>query len=98
MLYHLSMKFVDYYELKKELLRDPEAKKEYDRLGPRFELIRSIIQRRIEKNISQKELATKMGTKQSALSRLESGNYNPSLAFMQKVAEALDAKLEIKIS
>ena len=92
------MKFRDFNEIKKELLKDPEVKKEYDRLEPKFALIRSIIDKRIEKNISQEELASRMGTKQSALSRFESGNYNPSLAFMQKVAEALDSKLEIKIS
>ena len=91
------MKFRDFNEIKKELLKDPEVKKEYDRLGPKFDLIRSIIEKRIEKNISQEELANRMGTKQSALSRLESGNYNPSLAFMQKVAEALDSKLEIRL-
>jgi predicted transcriptional regulator len=91
------MKLVDYKELKKELLRDPEARKEYERLGPEFELIKSMIEKRIEKNISQKELARRMGTKQSALSRFESGKYNPSLAFMQKVAEALDSKLEIRL-
>jgi len=92
------MKFRDFNEIKKELLKDPEVKREYDRLEPKFALIRSIIDKRIEKNISQEELASRMGTKQSALSRFESGNYNPSLAFMQKVAEALDSKLEIKIS
>ena len=91
------MKLISYEELKKELLRDPEAKKEYERLGPEFELISSIIQKRIEKDITQKELADRMGTKQSALSRFESGNYNPSLAFMQKIAQALDSKLEIKL-
>lgn len=98
MLYHKNMKFRDFNEIKKELLKDPEVKKEYDRLEPKFALIRSIIDKRVEKNISQEELASRMGTKQSALSRFESGNYNPSLAFMQKVAEALDSKLEIKIS
>ncbi len=98
MLYHNIMKFRDFNEIKKELLKDPEVKREYDRLEPKFALIRSIIDKRIEKNISQEELASRMGTKQSALSRFESGNYNPSLAFMQKVAEALDSKLEIKIS
>ena len=91
------MKFRDFNEIKKELLRDPEVKKEYDRLEPKFDLIRSIIEKRIEKNISQEELANRMGTKQSALSRFESGNYNPSLSFMQKVAQALDSKLEIKL-
>ena len=91
------MKFKDFNEIKKELLKDPDVKKEYDRLEPKFDLIRSIIEKRIEKNISQKELASRMGTKQSALSRFESGNYNPSLDFMQKVAQALDSKLEIRL-
>ena len=91
------MKLVSFKELKKELLRDPKAKKEYNNLEPEFELIRSIIQKRIEKDMSQKQLAEKIGTKQSALSRLESGNYNPSLAFMQKAAQALDSKLEIRL-
>ena len=84
--------------LKKELLKDTEFKREYDRLGPRYKLIASIIEKRLEKNLSQKELAEKMNTKQSAISRLESGSYNPSLSFIQKVAEALDSKLEIKIT
>ena len=91
------MKFRDFVDIKKELLSDPEVKKEYDRLGPRFDLIRSMIEKRIEKNISQEELASRMGTKQSALSRFESGKYNPSLTFMQKIAEALDSKLEIRL-
>ncbi len=97
MLYSNTMKFRDFVDIKKELLSDPEVKKEYDRLGPRFDLIRSMIEKRIEKNISQEELASRMGTKQSALSRFESGEYNPSLAFMQKIAEALDSKLEIRL-
>lgn len=78
-------------------MQDPKIKAEYDRLGPEYEIIEAIIKKRIEKNISQKQLAEKMGTKQSALSRLESGNYNPSLAFLKKVATALDAKLSISI-
>lgn len=96
MLYHVAM--ITFKELKADLLKDPEFKREYDKLGPRYELIASIIEKRIEKDLSQKELAKKMNTKQSAVSRLESGDYNPSLDFIQKVAEALDSKVEIKIS
>jgi len=88
----------DFNKFKEELLKDPETKIEYDRLGPKYELIASVIQKRLEKNLSQKELAKKINTKQSAISRLESGNYNPSLSFIQRVAEGLDSKLEIKIS
>ena len=78
-------------------MKDPQIKAEYDRLEPEYQIIRAIIDKRIEKKLSQKEMAAKMGTKQSALSRLESGTYNPSLAFLKKVATALDSKLTISI-
>ncbi|MDP2864071.1 MAG: helix-turn-helix transcriptional regulator [bacterium] len=84
-----------YKQLKKELLKDKKIKQLYDRLEPEFTVIGMIIKKRIEKGLSQKGLARKIGTKQSAISRLESGTYNPSLSFLQKVSEALDAKLKI---
>jgi transcriptional regulator with XRE-family HTH domain len=45
--------------------------------------------------MTQSELAEKAGTRQSSIARLESGSYNPSLRFLKKVAEALDARLEV---
>ena len=78
-------------------MKDPEIKAEYDRLGPEYEIVDALIQKRIAKKISQKELAAKIGTKQSALSRLESGTYNPSLLFLKKVAAALDCQLHITL-
>jgi len=86
-----------YKQLKKELLRDKGIKKAYEKLGSEFAVIKMIIKRRIEKGLSQRELAKKIGTKQSAISRLESGTYNPSLSFLQKVGEALDAKVKISL-
>ena len=78
-------------------LKDPEFKREYDALEPEFAIIRSIIRKRLQNGMSQKQLAQKMGTQQSALSRLESGTYNPSLAFLKKVSSALEGKLKISI-
>lgn len=83
--------------LKEEFARNPELKREYDRLEPEFAIIDSLIRKRLEKKISQKQLAQRMGTQQSALSRLESGTYNPSLRFLKKVAAALDSRLQISI-
>lgn len=85
-------------KIKKELLKKPEFKKAYDDLKPEFDLIASVMRKRIEKGLTQKELAEKAGTKQSAISRLESGDYNPSFDFLQKIAKALEAKLTISIS
>jgi predicted transcriptional regulator len=86
-----------YKQFKAKLLRDKEIRKEYERLGPEFELVRLLIRKRLEKGLTQHELARKVGTKQSAISRLESGRYNPTMSVLQKVAKALGSKLEISI-
>ncbi len=89
--------FKPFSEMKRELLADPEVKKHYDDLAPEYELIRSVIDKRLQKKMSQKELARKMGTGQSAISRLESGESNPSFKFLQKVASALGSRLSISL-
>lgn len=86
----------DWGTLKQELLKDPEVKKEYDRLTPRYAVISAIIKARMEKGITQAALAKKMGTKQSAIARVESGNANPSLDFLERLAQALNVSLSIQ--
>lgn len=83
-------------QLRKELLRDPKVKKEYDKLEARYALIDKVIGERIKRKLTQAQLAKKAGTKQSAIARLESGNVNPSLNFMEKIATALGMRLNIE--
>lgn len=85
-------------DLKKELLENPEFKKEYDALEPEYALIRQIIDRRLKSGLSQQNLAERAGTKQSAISRLESGNYNPSLFFLKKIAAALGSEVRVSFT
>ena len=87
-----------YKQLKTKLLKDKEIRKSYEALKPEFTLIEMIIRQRIENGLTQKELAKKIGTKQSAISRLESGTYNPTLSFLQKTADALGAKVKISLT
>ncbi|MBT3817374.1 MAG: helix-turn-helix transcriptional regulator [Candidatus Magasanikbacteria bacterium] len=84
-----------YKTLKKQLLEDKEIKKAYDDLEPEFILAKMIIEKRIKQGLSQKELAEKIGTKQPAIARLESGTYNPSMLFLKKTAKALNSALHI---
>ena len=84
-------------DVKKEWLKNPKFKKAYDDLEPEYAIIRAVLRKRIEGKMSQKDLAKKLGTKQSAISRLESGNYNPTLSFLKKLSSTLGGKLEIKI-
>ncbi len=86
---------MNHNEIKKLLLDDNEIKSEYDKLSPIYELKKEIIRLRIEKGLSQKELAALMGTKQSAISRLENGSYNPSVEFLNRIAHTLGKELHI---
>lgn len=78
-------------------MKEPAFKKAYDDLGLEFALIDAMIRQRVKKGITQKQLAEKIGTKQSSIARFESGNYNPSLAFVQKLAGALGAKINVRV-
>lgn len=87
-----------YPQFKKEILRIKKVRAAYETLGPEFEVVGALIKRRLEKGFTQRELARRVGTKQSAIARLESGTYNPSLDFLKKVTHALDARLRITVS
>jgi len=82
-------------EVKKELLQNPETASAYDDLKEEYSLIASISAARLEKGLTQAELAERIGTTQGNISRLESGRHNPSVLFLRKVARALEKELEV---
>jgi ribosome-binding protein aMBF1 (putative translation factor) len=86
---------VNHDQLKEQLFQNPEVQKEYDDLKVLYDIKCEIIRLRLEQGLSQKELADKINTKQSAISRLESGEYNPSIELLAKVANALGKELQI---
>ncbi|MEK7183665.1 MAG: helix-turn-helix domain-containing protein [Patescibacteria group bacterium] len=91
-------KMTSFTDFKARLLKDPEVRKHYDALEPEFAIIKLLIEKRLKEGLSQAQLATKLGTKQSAISRFESGTYNPTLLFLNKLAEGLNVKLKITVS
>lgn len=88
----------DFNDFLQESLKNPKIKAEYDKLQPEFAMVQAVIDARVKKGVTQKELAQKIGTKQSVISRLESGRANPSVAFLKKLAQALNSYLEIKFT
>ena len=94
----MKRKHLDFTIWEKEALKNPKFKAEYDRLQPEFALIGAMIEARMKKGITQEKLAKKIGTKQSVISRLESGRANPSVAFLKKLAQALNTHLEIRFA
>ncbi len=93
----MSKAGVSFDNLRSQLMQDAEFAAEYEKLRPRYEVISQIIESRKENNMTQEELAKKIGTQKSNISRLESGAYNPSLDFLIKVARALGKELKIQI-
>ena len=86
---------LDFDEFLKDSLKNPKIKAEYDKLQPEFALIDALIKTRAKNNLTQRQLANKMGTKQSVISRLEIGRANPTFSFLKRLAKALNSNLEI---
>lgn len=80
-------------QLKEKLLNNNEYKNEVNRQDLPFEIAESIIDARIKKGMTQKELAKKTRTKQSGIARLESGKNYPSFKSLEKIAKILDIKI-----
>jgi len=87
---------MEWKKAKEIIKKDPEVVKELERLEPFYQIINQLLYLRKERNLTQKELAELINTTQSCVARLESGKYNPSLRFLQKIADACDKKIEIK--
>jgi predicted transcriptional regulator len=84
-------------ELKKKLMANPEFRAEYEKADAEFSLIEALVRARSNANLSQAELAKRIGTTQSAIARLEGGGVSPSLATLRRYAKATGSRLEINL-
>ena len=89
---------IPFEEFKRRALRDPAVKAEYDRLAPEFEISAELIGARQRAGLSQAELAKRMGTSQSTMARLESGQTLPSTKTLLRFAKATGSKVEVRLS
>ena len=87
-------------QLKQKALSNASVQKEYDNLELEFKLLNEMLSARKEAGLNQSEVAGLMGTKQAAITRLESalssGLHSPSLATLKKYASAVGCHLDIK--
>jgi DNA-binding XRE family transcriptional regulator len=80
-----------------EHLKDPKVARAYEELGPEFEIISQVIALRNKRKMTQAQLAERVGTKQPSIARLEKRGTAKDLEFLQRVAIALDARLEVRL-
>ena len=88
---------MNWREHKKRLMRDPEFRAEYEALELEYRLAGALIQLRLSKGLTQQQLAERLHTKQASIARLESGSSLPSLSTVRRVAEALDAEVNVVV-
>jgi len=76
-----------------EQMQDPEFRAEWDKLEPGYQVARL----RLRRGLTQARLAERIGTTQTSISRLESGESPPSLSFLRRVVDALGGELTVAI-
>jgi transcriptional regulator with XRE-family HTH domain len=83
--------------LKKKWHADPRFRQAYEALKPEFAIARQLITARGRAGLSQAEVARRMGTTQSTVARLESGQRLPAMSSLQRYADAIGHRLEVRL-
>ena len=79
-----------------EQLQDPEFRAEYEALDTEFSIIQAMIDARKSSGLTQKQLSEKTGIAQADISKLESGNGNPSVRTLQRLAAGMGLRVKIE--
>ncbi len=87
---------LDWKDFGKELLARPGFKEALEETSLEYEIARALIKARLEKGLTQAEIAKRMHTKQSVISRVENARTTPSLAFLKRLAGVLNASLHVQ--
>lgn len=78
-------------------LKNPAFKKVWEESEVEYQLACKLIETRLARKLSQRDLAEKVHTSQAAISRIEAMHGNPSLSLLKRIATALDVKLSISL-
>ena len=76
-------------------LEDPEFRKEWTELDPEYNLIRAMLLARKKRHLTQKQLSDITGIDQADISKIESGNANPALSTLKRLADGMDMILKV---
>ena len=88
---------VPFSKVRDRWMQDERFRAEYDRVGPEMAIAFAISEARTRAGLTQAQLAEKLGTTQSVVSRWESGRAEPSTRSMRKIAEATQSRLHVAL-
>jgi predicted transcriptional regulator len=81
-----------------EKMKNPKFRAEYEALEPEFVIMQAMIDARKSAGLTQKQLSERAGIAQGDISKMESGNANPSLRTLQRLAGAMNARVRIEFT
>ena len=90
------MHIIDWETHKKKLLRNPKVRQALKENELECQIARALIEARIKHGLTQQELANRLNTKQSVLSRVENAQTTPSLSFLKRLARVLNVPLRVQ--
>ncbi len=91
----MNSKLISAEEVHKKDMKSAQYRAEWERSALAREVSELLVGYRVKHNISQTELAKRLGTGQAKVSRLESGEHTPNLQTLKKIATALEIDLKI---
>ena len=77
-------------------MQNPEVKAEYDALQPEYDIIQTMIDARVQQNMTQKDLSARTEITQADISRIENGTRNSSLNMVKKLTQGLGMQLKLE--
>ncbi len=86
---------MEWEQYKQTLLKRPGFKEALEKTKLEYQIARELIKVRIEKGLSQADVAKRVKTTQSVISRVENARTTPTLSFLKRIAEALNIELHI---
>ncbi len=86
---------MDWETHKKQLLKDPKFRNALEETKPEYEIARAFVLARVKYKLTQKQLARKLRTAQSVISRIENANTTASVSFLKRFAAAFGGRLRI---
>lgn len=86
----------DFREYLDEQLDNPEFRKEWNDFEPEYQMMQAIVEARKKSHLTQKELAKRSGIDQADISKIETGNANPTLAVLKRLADGMGMVLKLE--
>lgn len=93
----MSDVFIPHSAVEAEALLDPEYRVEWERTALARAVALRLVIYRADHKLSQRDLAERLGIKQPQVNRLESGDVNPSIDTLARIADRLEIEIALDI-